>query len=952
MKANNIEAKWIWHSQKNYKPYNQTVKAVKVFKLSEVKRAEVMITADSFYRLFINGQWVNDGPARSWPQHFQVDRIDVTNYLQNGENIIEVIARFDGVGSFRIVPTRAGLLVQLNAELKNGTSKRIVSDKTWDVAVDNRWVSNVPKMSAQRGPAELYDSLESPKPRFRKAAELDKANQGPVKGLQFRQTALLTKDPFPLKSFMAANLVKNSPSINFCVCLPKLVTPGLMEAQMHNHYPFAMATVIKVSKKCSLKIISETWRTDHFKVSIDGKTGKNGVFTLNPGTHILVAAVRCTFMHDKDVSLRLVDPPKMKMENPIDPGHENPWCCIPYDEYAFSMPDIVWTEWFENHPEQKQKRDKYLSQTDSMLREVKDKNSFKKLLGSRAKLISSEKMFVRDDFWRFKNREVLGNARENVQNPAGLIYDNPHLTAVKPDSNGDIELVYDLGEQNCGYWSFEAAAAEGTIFDIYGVEYINSKGEIQHTTEIRNGFRYIAKEGLNRFTSMIRRSARYIFITIRNQQSEVKFRSFKLIESTYPVDYTGSFTCSDETLNRIWDISARTLKLCMEDTFVDCPGYEQTLWTGDARNEALFAYYVFGGVDVAQNSLRLGAESLDRLPLVGCQVPSCWDTVIPAWSFLWNIAVWENYFYSGDLKFLKSMWKDMLKNLKRAERYINSDGLFSVNMWNLFDWADIDHDRDTVLHNSMFFVGAIDATLKCADVLKKKDKKPWLSELKTGLVKAINKTWDTGRRSYPDSIYNDGTASRSICRHTSFLSILYEIIPRKHYKDAYRNTMTPRSSMIPVGSPFALLYLYEAMEKLAGEEAIIKDIYNNYRPMLEDGATTTWEVFADSPVSPPGDFPSRSHCHAWSAAPAYFLNRIILGLKQTKTAAKEFELSPLLCGLENASGSIATIEGPVTVKWQVQGKQLEIKYSAPKGVKVNFRRNPSHKGLKVNIAAI
>src|SRR5690606_2240054 len=117
----------------------------------------------------------------------------------------------------------------------------------------------------------------------------------------------------------------------------------------------------------------------------------------------------------------------------------------------------------------------------------------------------------------------------------------------------------------------------------------------------------------------------------------------------------GSFSCSDLRLERVWDISAHTLKLCMEDTFTDCPLYEQTLWVGDARNESVFAFTAFGAEDLARRCIVLAGQSLERYPLVGCQLPSAWDTLLPAWSFLWGISVWDYYFQTGDKAFVKQV---------------------------------------------------------------------------------------------------------------------------------------------------------------------------------------------------------------------------------------------------------------------------------------------------------
>jgi len=703
-----FKAKWIWNKQRNYRLYNQTIIAKKSFKVGGIKSAVIGITADSYYRLYINQQWVNDGPARCWPEHYQYDQIDVSPYIQKGENEIVVVAKYAGVGDFKKIPQQAGLLVQLDVKLSSGSTKSIVSDKSWQTAAAKQWISNTPKISAQRGPCESYDARLEDSARFKAAVELFAADKGPWKGLTQRSTGLLTKKPYSFRRFLEANVVASERDINFCVCGPRLVYPDLIEANMHAHVPFGMATIITVKESCKLKIVSEAWRTEHFQVTIDGKLSSSGRFNLKPGRHFVLAINRCTFVHDKDSSVRFVDAPKMKFENPLDSKHENPWCYISFDEFSFADNDLLWQRWFEANPQAQKKVDDYTKLTLLLLKKIKDKKGFFELLKDRSKCMPAEKMFVQDCYWQFRHRDVVASGSEFVKNPVGLMHDNAETTIVSPAAKGDVEIVYDLGQQNYGYYSIDLISEAGVQVDIFGIEYKNKQGRLQHTVENRNGVRYVTKEGVNQFISCERRSSRYIYITIRKNKKPVKIRNISLIESTYPVDHVGSFDCSDARLSKVWEISERTLKLCMEDTFVDCPTYEQVYWTGDARNEALFAFYGFGATDIAERCLKISAESLERYELVGCQVPTSWDSIIPIWSFLWGMAVWDYYWYTGDKKLVKQMFKPVIKNLKGAESYINEDGLFSAPLWNLFDWADIDHDHKTVLHNSMFMIGAID----------------------------------------------------------------------------------------------------------------------------------------------------------------------------------------------------------------------------------------------------
>ena len=942
-------AKWIWRKQLRYNTYNQTIIARKKFRLPQVSKAKIRITADSYYRLYINDEWVNDGPCRSWPEYFQYDQIDIASYLKPGNNEIKVIVRYFGTGDFHHVPQQAGLLVQLDTKLRSGHTKTIISDESWRIAEAKAWITNTPKVSIQMEPAEHYDARQENQLRFTNAKVLFDANKGPWKNLKRRDVALMTKKPFLFKSFMAAKIVKTEDQ-NYCIPVTKLIHPGLIEANANINAPLGVATIVKVKKSCILQLKTGSFRDDYFKIAIDGKHNRNGRYRLSAGNHILLAFTRNGFSHDREINICFVAPPKIAMENPLNTKYENPWCFIPFKEFAFAQDDMTWRWFFQENPEAQRKVSKFNKVTGYILKKVVNKKTFLATIGKHAKYISSEKMFARDSYWQFRNRCVIADGIDQVDNPTGLIHDNDELTIIKPSPDGDIELAYDLGEQNCGYYYFELMADKDVQIDIFGIEYINKNGQLQHTDGNRNGMRYVTKQGINRFLSLKRRSGRYVFITLRNQKSSVRIRNIQLIESTYPVNYIGSFNCSDTRLGKIWEISARTMKLCMEDTFTDCPLYEQTLWVGDARNESLFAYNLFGSTDIAERCIKLAAQSLQRYAIVGCQVPSSWDCLLPAWSFLWGISVWDYYWFTGDRKFLKTIFPAVIKNLKGAETFIDELGLFSGPFWNMFDWTNIDQDHKTVLHNSMFLVGAINAALKCAKALNNKTHATWLSQLRNQLCRSINNLWYPTKKAYPDSIHDNGSISNSTCQHTSFLALLYDIIDKKNIKHVLKNVIDPPQNMIRVGSPFAILYLYETLEKMALGDEIIKSIYDSYLPMLNDGATTVWESFPTGTTGK-NNFPTRSHCHAWSAAPVYFLNRIILGIKQTSPAGRSFEISPkIINGLTWANGSVATANGPISVDWRFCDKLLRVKFSAPEKTQIKFINNQTHKGFQVSVS--
>ena len=903
-------SKWIWCAQNDLHDYNQTVLFTKEFGVNSCAGTMLRITADSWYRASINGKWINDGPARAYPNHWQYDEIDISSALKKGKNRIEIVVRYFGIGTIHQIPQQAGLRAELHLD-----STVIGTDSTWLATPSRSWQQWTPKISLPMEPVEEYDA------RLEKILDWQPAVKVRHPGkITPRNTGLLTKTPRRFKQLHSATIVRKTTPL-WCIPVTQLANPGIIEANHRISRPVVLGSILTVRKKQQFNFASEDW-----KVSVNGRLLKTGKVTLSVGQHTVLFFCAAFFSHIKDVVF------------PFRNLHEAIWgtwnVCI-LENFLFQDTDIFWIA-FENKDVQTLKQ-RYLSEIEKLSDVWKSASEQFPTIGKRLD-VPEEQIFMRDFAAEFAARQPLQSANSLI---TGQI--------IKPSAKGDVELCYDFGEETCGYFDFSIKADDGVIVDLNAVEYITLDGTIQHTLPFnRNGMRYTTKKGLNRFTSLKRRGGRYLFVTLRNQKAPVEIKSLRIIESTAPVKLVGSFQCSDPMLNKVWKISERTLQLCMEDTFTDCPLYEQTLWTGDARNEALYAFTAYGNTDVSARSLELGAQSLEHFPIVGCQIPSSWECLLPAWSFLWVKHVWEHFFYSGNCSFLKKIWPSVLKNIDGAFDCLDERGLFSGTFWNLFEWAPIDDGHPVVLHNSLLLAGALEAAENCTETLHDESSLKKLRMRRKKLISAVNKWWDENKQSYPDAVLENGKPSPKTCQHTSMLAVIFNVLPGKYLETALRNLLTPPESMTQVGSPFAMQFMYEALEKFGQYDAILGSIRKDYSPMLDAGATTVWETFAGS-TNPSKGFPTRSHCHAWSSSPIYFLNRIVLGIRQTEPGGKSFEISPWICGLRYAHGATASSNGPVTVDWEIKDDTLHITITAPKGVKTTFVPNSSHKNRQVKI---
>jgi len=63
----------------------------------EIDNAYIDITADDYYKLYINGQFVGQGPAPSYHFHYYYNRHDVSKYLKPGINVISIHIYYQGL---------------------------------------------------------------------------------------------------------------------------------------------------------------------------------------------------------------------------------------------------------------------------------------------------------------------------------------------------------------------------------------------------------------------------------------------------------------------------------------------------------------------------------------------------------------------------------------------------------------------------------------------------------------------------------------------------------------------------------------------------------------------------------------------------------------------------------------------------------------------------------------
>lgn len=147
---------WIWYDHYGYEDVNVFMYARKSFYLKEIpEKSEIKITADTRYKLYVNGEYVCYGPARGFLESYPFDRVDIGKYLRKGENVIGVVVWQWGHGTFQSVyGGAAGLLVSGKAgDVDLGTKK----GNGWLVKKCPGHKQNMVRRSVQLGYQENFD---------------------------------------------------------------------------------------------------------------------------------------------------------------------------------------------------------------------------------------------------------------------------------------------------------------------------------------------------------------------------------------------------------------------------------------------------------------------------------------------------------------------------------------------------------------------------------------------------------------------------------------------------------------------------------------------------------------------------------------------------------------------------------------------------------------------------
>lgn len=546
--------------------------------------------------------------------------------------------------------------------------------------------------------------------------------------------------------------------------------------------------------------------------------------------------------------------------------------------------------------------------------------------------------------------ETIAGPFGRVQASLGLTASEAHESrlpvTLNVRSGRAARLSMDMGGVVSGFVQFSLAAPAGTVVDLaYSEEPLQAALSMD---KMRAGSRYIARGKDDDFELFDCNGFRYATILLHGIEGAVTLHRFAVREHLYPWEGEAAFRCDDEALNRIFNAGVRTVQLCSQDAFVDCPTREQRAWVGDGVVHQMVHLATNEDWRLAWRFLTLGnsPRSDGILPMsVASDMERRGAYTIPDWSLHWLHGVYNLYRFSGDQAVVKSLLPTAELILRWYTPYQTEDGVLKdVPEWNLVDWSSVSTEDTSAVLTGLWARGLREFA-EMAGWLEEIGSQKWADALSEQARAGFELFWDERRGSYIDHIV-DGVRQPEMSQLPGALAIVSGLAPEERWKrivetitDSERLVVrswmgdgSGRQSMrkwqqqvrqglyeidwdaeqeIVLAQPFMSYVVHDAIAA-AGCADLLPALYRRWLQFFADGYDTIGECW---------DF--GTHAHGWSCTPTRDMIFYTLGVTPAEPGYTKVRVAPRLGSLRWAKGRAPTPHGVVAVEVTQEGVLIE-----------------------------
>lgn len=472
--------------------------------------------------------------------------------------------------------------------------------------------------------------------------------------------------------------------------------------------------------------------------------------------------------------------------------------------------------------------------------------------------------------------------------------------------------VFDFGKEITAFPGFTLSARRaGTELILGTAERLQRDSFPRMQDNVDFTDTYITKEGVQSWQPLTWRGFRYMAIQedpdISVERVFAQFRSF-------PVQPSGSFTCSDELLNRIWEVGRYTLQICAHDTWMDTPWREQTQYiAGDTRYDMRYSVYAFApSIKILHDyNILSGAFSQrhnedgairSRYP-TGYHLGPATSTYIPDYQLEWILMLHEHYLYYKDAGLIEQVYPNLRALLDYFLGYVSAErGLVgNVPGWVVLDHPDtypMDVAGENTAVNCLYYGALNSAAWMARHILADHNQAAAWEEMAAKVKSAIQEhLWSEEKRAF-----KDGYESTRMTQQTQVYALKYGLVPEDHIPQVLNFVKQQGRSCEQSFSYWLLFTLFsegegqwalDYMRKHWGDQMKLQSFNGAWHEMWESWGTTS---------------------HSWCSGPTALLPEKVLGVEPLGPGWKEFRIRPSLCDLDWAEGVVPSVAGNIQVK--------------------------------------
>ena len=355
--------------------------------------------------------------------------------------------------------------------------------------------------------------------------------------------------------------------------------------------------------------------------------------------------------------------------------------------------------------------------------------------------------------------------------------------------------------------------------------------------------------------------------------NDVRLQSFSAVCE----DMVPAINTEDALLQKIDQVSIRTLKNCMQLVFEDGPKRDRRMWLGDLRLQARANYKTFGNKEMVKRCLYL----FGGLTFNEGKIPACLflepeiepdDTYLFDYALLYGSVLLDYYQETGDEKTLRDLYPVAIRQIEIGLTYLNEDGIIadrSGEFWCFVDWGE---GLNTQAASLAILIYSMRYGIRLAEYMGDEKTILWLDEKMQELKRsAIRHFWDEEQKLFVSG------RDRQISWATQVWMILARVFDKEKNRELILHTIevNPRIRMV---TPYMYHHYIDALIRSDEKDRALDEMKRYWGEMIRDGADTFWELYNpyNKYESPYGSVAVNSFCHAWSCTPTYFLRKFYL----------------------------------------------------------------------------